>query len=66
MLDFASRSSPSLNLLILHDDAMHEYSYISGAEKAIARAAKEGWSIVSIKNDWQTVFPTTAMSEGSG
>jgi phosphoserine phosphatase len=57
MLDFASQSTPSLELLILHDDAMHEYSYIAGAEKAIAHAAREGWSIVSIKNDWQTVFP---------
>jgi phosphoserine phosphatase len=57
MLDFVSGSTPFLDLLILHDDAMNEYSYTAGAEKAIARAAKEGWSIVSIKNDWQAVFP---------
>jgi hypothetical protein len=67
MLDFAAQSMPSLDLLILHDDAMNEYSYIAGAEKAIDRAAKEGWSIVSIKNDWQTVFPSNPeRSNGTG
>ena len=59
MLDFASRSRPSLELVILHDDPLQEYSYIAGAERAIDRATREGWSIVSIKNDWQTVFPTS-------
>jgi hypothetical protein len=47
---------PSLRLLILHDDGQREFDYTSGAEQALERAAKSGWAIVSMKNDWATVF----------
>ena len=47
---------PSLRLLVLHDDAEREFAYTSGAEQALERADKSGWTIVSIKNDWATVF----------
>ena len=56
MLEFASGAATFLDLLILHDDAQHEYSYVAGAERAIDRASREGWTIVSVKNDWRTVF----------
>ena len=57
MLDFTQHDDkPFLRLLVLHDDAEREYSYISGAEQALERAAKVGWTVVSIKNDWTTVF----------
>jgi hypothetical protein len=57
MLDFTWRSGkPSLRLLILHDDGQREFDYTSGAEQALERAIKSGWTIVSIKNDWATVF----------
>jgi hypothetical protein len=41
---------------VLHDDAEREFDYISGAERALDRAAESGWTVVSIKNDWATVF----------
>jgi phosphoglycolate phosphatase-like HAD superfamily hydrolase len=58
MLDFTQRQDkPSLRLLVLHDDAEREFDYVSGAERALDRAADGGWTVVSIKNDWAQVFP---------
>jgi phosphoglycolate phosphatase-like HAD superfamily hydrolase len=58
MLDFAEhQDKPSLRLLVLHDDAEREFTYTSGAEKALAEADKRGWTVVSMKNDFATVFP---------
>jgi phosphoserine phosphatase len=45
-----------LRLLVHHDDAAREYAYDGGTEKALQLAAKEGWIVVSMKDDWQTVF----------
>jgi phosphoglycolate phosphatase-like HAD superfamily hydrolase len=57
MLDFTRHEDkPFLRLLILHDDAEREFDYKSGAEQALEKAGTSGWTIVSIKNDWATVF----------
>ncbi len=57
MLDFTQhQDKPTLRLLVLHDDAEREFDYVSGAERALDRAADQGWTVVSIKNDWATVF----------
>ena len=57
MLEFTQHpAKPSLRLLILHDDGQREFDYTSGAEQALERAANSGWTIVSMKNDWATVF----------
>ena len=47
---------PSLRLLVLHDDAEREFAYTTGAEQALERAGGEGWTVVSVKDDWTTVF----------
>lgn len=47
----------ALRLLVLHDDAEREFAYTAGAEDALDRAKARGWTIVSIKDDWRTVFP---------
>jgi hypothetical protein len=41
---------------VLHDDAEREFDYTAGAEKSLEQAAGEGWTVVSIKNEWTTVF----------
>jgi phosphoglycolate phosphatase-like HAD superfamily hydrolase len=46
----------SLSLLIHHDDADREYAYDSGTEKALQLASQSGWVVVSMKNDWKTIF----------
>ncbi len=57
MLRFARLADrPALRLLLLHDDAEREFDYTAGAEDALDRARKAGWTVVSIKNDWSTVF----------
>ena len=43
-------------LLLLHDDADREFDYTAGAEQALEAAAKQNWTVVSIKNDWAQVF----------
>jgi phosphoserine phosphatase len=57
MLDFTQHAqTPTLRLLVLHDDPEREFDYVSGAERALDRAAQEGWTVVSIKDDWHEVF----------
>ena len=52
MLEFTR----GMRLLVLHDDADREFDYTAGAEKALELAAKDGWTVVSVRNDWTTVF----------
>jgi phosphoglycolate phosphatase-like HAD superfamily hydrolase len=52
MLEFTR----GLRLLVLHDDAEREFDYTAGAERALDHAEQFGWTVVSIKNDWTTVF----------
>ena len=57
MLDFSRhQDKPFLRLLLLHDDGAREFDYTSGAEQAIAKADTDGWTVVSVKHDWATVF----------
>jgi len=57
MLDFTQQDDkPSLRLLVLHDDAEREFAYTSGAEKALAEAKTRSWTVVSMKDDFKTVF----------
>jgi len=57
MLKYAAgHKGLTLILLIHHDDAVREYTYDDGAEKALQLASKLGWCVISMKNDWKTVF----------
>ena len=57
MLHFTQHhDKPSLRLLLLHDDAEREFDYASGAELAVDHAATSGWTLVSMKTDWDRVF----------
>ena len=57
MLQFARHADkPTLRLLILHDDADREFAYTTGAEQALDLARTDGWTVVSVKDDWATVF----------
>jgi phosphoserine phosphatase len=57
MLQFAGGPAlPALRLLVLHDDQEREFDYVSGAEKVLALAGEKSWTVVSIKNDWNTIF----------
>ena len=57
MLAFSGTpATQALRLLLLHDDAEREFDYTAGAEQALETASQQNWTVVSIKNDWNTVF----------
>ena len=58
MLELARLAGPrSKALLVRHDDQEREYAYDDGAEDSQAKATREGWQLVSMKDDWQEIFP---------
>jgi FMN phosphatase YigB (HAD superfamily) len=60
MLAFAGGPSrPGLRLVVLHDDPEREFDYVAGSEQALEQAKAQGWTVVSIKRDWATVFART-------
>ena len=55
-------------MLVLHDDAKREYAY--GPAQGLPdtkvgtftqafydEAKKNGWTVISMKNDWKVIFP---------
>ena len=49
---------------VRHTDAVREVAYDTSAlghlELALATAKAKGWNVVSMKDDWKTVFPPAA------
>ncbi len=63
MLEYAmAHDGPSLALLVDHDDAEREYAYESVAgsfetsEPITDTAARLGWTVISMADDWHRVF----------
>ena len=54
--DVAMLETARFALLVHHDDAKREFAYDEGAEKALAAAKARGWTMVSMKEDFRTVF----------
>jgi phosphoglycolate phosphatase-like HAD superfamily hydrolase len=68
MLEYAwAGSGPRLSMLVLHDDAVREYAY--GPAQGLPEskvgtftqalyddALKNGWTVISMKNDWKRIF----------
>jgi hypothetical protein len=51
-----------LGLIVHHTDAQREYAYdrdspVGRLDKALDQAAERGWTVVSMKEDWKTIFP---------
>jgi phosphoglycolate phosphatase-like HAD superfamily hydrolase len=51
-----------MGLFVHHTDAKREYAYdrkshVGTLDKALDRAAAEGWIIVDMKKDWKQIFP---------
>jgi hypothetical protein len=69
MLEYTQGGSGArFELLVLHDDAAREYAYgpalglpdvkLGAFPQALYdQAQKDGWTVVSMKNDWKKVFP---------
>jgi hypothetical protein len=58
----AGGEGPTLALLLDHDDADREFAYVGTAatfaepEPITAVAAREGWTVISMRHDWSEVF----------
>jgi phosphoserine phosphatase len=46
---------PSFQMMVNHTDSVREYYYIDSV--AIKTATQNSWHIVSMKDDWKTIFP---------
>ena len=67
MLDYATGGGAGMGLLLLHDDAVREYAYgpatglpdsgIGSFPQALYdRAMAQGWTVISMRNDWNRIF----------
>jgi phosphoserine phosphatase len=63
MLEWATAGSgPRLGVYIHHDDAKRAWAYdrkssIGRLDRGLDESGDRGWLVVSMQNDWQTVFP---------
>lgn len=69
MLEWTQAGSGArLMMLVHHDDAQREWAY--GPESKVgtfsdslmAEARKNGWTVISMKGDWRTIYPPQASS----
>jgi phosphoglycolate phosphatase-like HAD superfamily hydrolase len=66
--DIAMLETARFGLLVHHDDADREFSYDTGAERALAEADVRGWTVASMKGDFATIFedpPVAAVDGGA-
>jgi phosphoserine phosphatase len=54
--DIQMLETARFSLLLRHDDDVRESAYNAGAERAQAEAAARGWTVVSMKDDFLTIF----------
>ena len=55
-------SGPRFCLYVHHTDAEREYAYdredsLARLDKGLDEAAAKGWTVVSMKDNWKTMFP---------
>jgi phosphoglycolate phosphatase-like HAD superfamily hydrolase len=62
-VDIEMLESARFALLINHDDADREFAYTASAEASLAKAVELGWTVVSMKDDWSTVYGQLADDE---
>ncbi len=57
MLRYSQGSSyPNLQLLVNHNDKEREYEYYEKPDVSLTMAKEHKWTVISIKDDWKTVF----------
>jgi phosphoglycolate phosphatase-like HAD superfamily hydrolase len=55
-VDIEMLEAAKFSLLVNHDDAEREFGYVEGAEKSLEKADELGWTVVSMKDEWASVF----------
>ncbi|MCT9819228.1 haloacid dehalogenase-like hydrolase [Microbacterium sp. W1N] len=68
MLDFAlGGQRPALAMLVHHDDdTRDDPAYDTGAQDALAAAAARGYTLISVRDDWATIFPHAGAAGAEG
>jgi len=57
-----SGSGPRLGMIVHHDDGEREFAYdrkspFGKLDHCLDEAPQRGWTVVSMKHDWKTIFP---------
>jgi phosphoserine phosphatase len=55
-VDLEMLQEARFRLVIVHDDEEREYVVTAAAEKLLAAGEEGGWTMVSMKDDWKTIF----------
>jgi phosphoserine phosphatase len=55
-VDLEMLQAARFSLVVVHDDPEREYLVETACEKLIEAGEQGGWTMVSMKNDWKTVF----------
>jgi len=55
-VDLEMLQQARLRLVVVHDDPEREYLVETACEKLIEAGEQGGWTMVSMKNDWKTIF----------
>lgn len=55
-VDLEMLQAARFRLVVVHDDEVREYVVTAGAEKLLAAGEQDGWTMVSMKDDWKTIF----------
>jgi phosphoserine phosphatase len=57
MLEYSKgRAGPSFQIVVNHDDGAREFAYAEKDGATLAAAEANGFTVVSVKDDWATVF----------
>jgi hypothetical protein len=52
-----SNHYPSFQLIVNHNDSLREYYYQEKDSASLKAAVQNKWHIISMKDDWKTIFP---------
>ncbi len=60
-MSFRRVPGPGPAMIVHHDAAVREFAYDSGShigklERGLDEAGARGWSLISVRNDWRTVY----------
>ena len=55
-VDLEMLQEARFRLVVVHDDEEREYVVTAAAEKLLAAGEQGGWTMVSMKDDWKTIF----------
>lgn len=66
-----SQPGQRLGVIVHHDDAEREVAYdresaFGRLDRALSEAPRRGWTVVSMRNDWASVFAAPPAATGSG